>query len=153
MRMLPLLKLRVERILIMRDVERDIAELQSLVNALDLPEYAFDPSKWTIDFSEVTQPLAETEKDAVFEKRRQLGLTNTLDEVMRRNPDLESHKEAMKVLEANIEVETLRISKMRKLQAMSGSMGSSTEDIQQRDGKQPFEANRGKPEDDSDAPA
>jgi hypothetical protein len=144
MRMQPLLKIRGERILIMRNVERDIAEVQSIVNANDLPEFAFDTEGWTVDFSEVASPLSETEKDAVFEKRRQLGLTNTLDELIRRNPDLATHEVAMKALDANIKVETARIAMMKDMLAMSGSMGASTEDVA-AGGKKPFEANRGKP--------
>jgi hypothetical protein len=143
LRNLPLRTLRLEQILVLRGVEKEIAEIQSQINKNDLPEYAFDTAGWGIDFAEVQQPLTEAEADAVFEKRRQLGLTNTLDEIIRRNPDLRSHEEAMKVLDANIKAETARIAMMKDMLAMSGSMGASTEDVA-AGGKKPFEANRGK---------
>lgn len=152
MRMQPLLKIRGERILILRDVERDIAEVQSIVNAYDLPEYAFKTDTWAMDFSEVAEPLSETERDAVFEKRRQLGLTNTLDELIRRNPDLATREVAKKALDENIAIETARIAEMKNMLAMSGSMGASTEDMA-RGGKPAFMGNRDKKPDDDNGGA
>jgi hypothetical protein len=148
LRRLPLHELREERVPVMRALERELAAIQSAVNANDLPEYAFKVDGWGIDFGEVQQPLTESERDAVFEKRRQLGLTNTLDEIIARNPDLRTHDDALKILDANIQAETLRIAKMKEMLAMSGSMGASTEDVA-AGGKKPFEANRGEPEDDA----
>lgn len=143
-RRLPLRELREERVPVLRGVERDLAEIQSLVNASDLPAYAFKTEGWGIDFGEVQQPMTESELDSVFEKRRQLGLTNTIQEIMDRNPDLRSPEEAWTVLDLNIKAETLRIAKMKEMLAMSGSMGASTEDVA-AGGKQPFQANRGEP--------
>lgn len=145
LRRIPLRELRNKRIPIMRRIERQIAEIQSAINENDLPEYAFSVDGWGIDFGEVQQPLTESESDAVFEKRRQLGLTNTLAEIRKRNPDLKSDEEAEEVLKRNVEVETIRIVIMKTLLALSGSMGASTEDVA-AGGKQSFEANRGKPE-------
>lgn len=146
LRRIPLHELREERVPVMRALERDLAQIQSAVNANDLPEYAFSADGWGIDFGEVQQPLTEAERDAVFEKRRQLGLTNTLAEIIARNPDLRTPEDALKVLDANIQAETLRIAKMKEMLAMSGSMGASTEDVA-AGGKKPFEANRGEPDD------
>jgi hypothetical protein len=81
----------------------------------------------------------------VFEKRRQLGLTNTVDEIKDRDPDLDD-EQATAVLKANVDVETERVKYMRELQALSGAMGASTEDVA-AGGKRPFEANRGAPQD------
>lgn len=142
LRRIPLRELRDERILIMRDVENEIATVQSAVNTNDLPEFSFSVGEWGINFGEVQQPLTETERDNVFEKRRQLGLTNTVTEIMERDPDLDE-RQATEALQANIDVETERVKYMRELQAVSGGMGASTEDVVQRDGKQSFEANRG----------
>ena len=142
LRRLPLRELRDERILIMRDVENEIAIVQSAVNANDLPEMSFSVDEWGVNFGEVQQPLTATERDAVFEKRRQLGLTNTIEEIMERDPDL-NEAQALLVLDANIRAETARIKKMKEMIAMSGSMGASTEDVA-AGGKKPFEANRGK---------
>jgi hypothetical protein len=151
LRRVPIRELRRERILVMRQIERQIAMVQSAVNVNDLPEFAFKMDGWGVDFGEVQQPLTEMESDQVFEKRRQLGLTNTLEEIRHRNPDLRSDAEAEAVLKSNIATETKRIALMRELQALSGSMGSSTEDIVQRDGKAPFEGNRGESKNDEEA--
>jgi hypothetical protein len=153
LRRVPIRELRRERILVMRQIERQIAAVQSAVNVNDLPEYAFEMDGWGVDFGEVQQPLTEMESDQVFEKRRQLGLTNTLEEIRHRNPDLRSDAEAEAVLKSNIATETKRIALMRELQALSGAMGSSTEDIVQRDGKAPFEGNRGESKDDAEEAA
>jgi hypothetical protein len=145
LRRIPLRELRDERILILRDVENEVAEVQSEINKNDLPEYNFSAEDWGINFGEVQQPLTETERDAVFEKRRQLGLTNTVDEIKDRDPDLDD-EQATAVLKANVDVETERVKYMRELQALSGAMGASTEDVA-AGGKRPFEANRGAPQD------
>jgi hypothetical protein len=152
LRRIPLRELRRKRIPIMRRLEKRLAEIQSAVNANDLQEFAFSTEGWGIDFGEVQQPLTEMEADQVFEKRRQLGLTNTIAEIRKRNPDLTDDKAALDVLDANIKAETLRIAKMKEMLAMSGSMGASTEDMN-AGGKKPFEANRGKPDDDDEGGA
>lgn len=120
LRRIPLRELRKQRIPIMRRTERILAEIQSKTNASDLPQYAFSIDGWGIDFAEVEQPLTEAEQDQVFEKRRQLGLTDTLEEIRKRNPDLLSDEAAEAVLKGHVEVETKRIAMMRDLMAMSG---------------------------------
>ena len=145
-RRIPLRELREERVPVLRAVERELAQIQSVVNANDLPEFAFSAEGWGIDFGEVQQPMTEAEMDTVFEKRRQLGLTNTMQEILDRNPDLKTLQAAKKVLEANITLETERIRLMKEMLAMSGSMGASTEDVA-AGGKKPFEANRAEKKD------
>jgi len=142
LRRIPLRELRRKRIPIMRRIEKQIAEIQAAVNANDLSEYAFSTDGWSIDFGEVQQPLTEMEADQVFEKRRQLGLTSTIEETRSRNPDLKSDAEAEAVLAKRITDETTRILLMRTLMALSGGMGASTEDMQ-RGGRPAFEGNRG----------
>jgi hypothetical protein len=146
LRRIPLRELRRKRIPIMRRVERQLAEIQAAVNANDLQEFAFSTDGWGIDYGEVQQPLTEMEASQVFEQNRRLGLTNTLDEILKRNPDLKSDDAALEVLKRNVGVETIRVVLMKALLAMSGSMGASTEDMN-AGGKKPFEANRGKGED------
>lgn len=139
LRRIPIRELRKKRILIMRRIERAVAEVQAAINATDLPAYAFSTDGWAIDFGEVQQPLTEDEQDAVFEKRRQLGITDTIEEIRRRNPDIVSDDQAEELLKHHIEVETTRLVMMRTLQAMSGAMGTSTPDAPSA-----FEQNRGK---------
>lgn len=149
-RRIPLRELREERVPVLRGVERELAQIQAAVNANDLSEFSFSADGWGIDFGEVQQPMTEAEKDLVFEKRRQLGLTNTLAEIRDRNPDLKSDDEAETVLKDNIEIETMRVIMMKSLMSASGSMGASTEDVA-AGGKPPFEANRGEPEPEGEA--
>lgn len=156
LRLIPIRQLRKDRIPVLRRVEQKIAKVMALVNSSrevmdekgqpmqvegDLPDFAFDAEGFSIDFGEVTLPMTATEMDLTFEKRRQLGLTNTLDELKRRNPDLRTDDEARAELERNIELETQRIAKMKDMLAMSGSMGASTDQV--ANVKTPFEANRG----------
>jgi hypothetical protein len=129
LRRIPIRELRKKRIPIMRRVERDLAAVMSGVNALVLPEFQFDAAGWVIDFGEVQQPLTELESLQVFEEARRIGLTDTLVEIRRRNPDLTSDEEALKVLERHIGVETERVKRMRELQAASGSMGTDSPDV------------------------
>jgi hypothetical protein len=147
LRRIPLRELRKQRIPIMRRTERLIAEIQSQVNASDLPDYAFDVEGWGIDFAEVEQPLTEAEQDAVFEKRRQLGLTDTLEEIRKRNPDLDSDEEAEEALKGHVEVETKRIEMMRDLMAMSGAMGSATPSAPKDKSGNPIESDEGEDQD------
>lgn len=143
LRRIPIRELRKKRIPILRDAEQRLVEVQAVVNATNLPAYPIIPLGFAIDFGDVQQPLTEAEQDAVFKERRQLGLTNTLDELRRRNPDLNDDTEAEAELDRHIENETKRVTKMRALMAVSGSMGAETPDA-----PSDFERNRGDDEDD-----
>ena len=124
LRRIPLRELRKKRIPILRRAERQLAILQAKINAVELKEYAFDPAGWSIDFGEIQQPLTESEQLAVFETERRLGLTSTLAEIRRRNPDIENDIAAAEFMQMNINRETARIVMMKNLIAMSGSMGA-----------------------------
>lgn len=125
LRRLPIRENRKKRIPFLRRVERELAEIMSAVNAIKLPRFAFNTDGWSMDFGEVEQPLTDAEQDAVFEKRRQLGLTNTLEEIKRRNPDVSTDERALEVLEANIAAETLRIEAMKEWMVASGALGAA----------------------------
>jgi hypothetical protein len=142
LRRIPLRELRRKRIPIMRRIERQLAEIQSAVNANDLPEFAFNTEGWGIDFGEVQQPLTEMEKLAAFEKERELGLTDNYTEEMRRNPDIKSLPEAIKIVNARTQLRTDYIVSQKDLMAASGALGAAQP-------KTTFEANRGeqKPDD------
>lgn len=129
LRRLPLRELRKKQIPVMRRTERELAEVQSLVNAIDFDEYAFDMEGWGVDFGEVQQPLTEQERDAVFEKRRKLRLRSTLEEELARNPDLRNDKaEAMERVKERIDDETKLLAKEHELQRMNGGLGSELGD-------------------------
>lgn len=131
LRRIPIRELRKQRIPIMRRIERDLASIEAAVNDLDLPALAFSLDGWGIDFGEVQQPLTESEADAVFEQRRRLGLTDTIEELRRRNPDLRTDDEALDVLLTHVEREQQRLTAMRALMAMSGAMGTPNDEATQ----------------------
>ena len=116
----PLRELRSQQIPVMRRYERRLAEVQSMVNAIDLPAFAFGIDGWGIDFGEVQQPLTEQERDAVFEKRRQLLLTSTVEEERRRNPDLKDDGEAMERIRQRVTDEVMRVVLTQRLQQLNG---------------------------------
>jgi hypothetical protein len=121
LRRIPIREIRKQQIMVMRRVERELAEVQSAINAIDRPDLAFSTEGWSIDFGEVQQPLTERERDEAFEKRRQLGLTDTVEEIMRRDPDLRTRAAAEEVLGDHIIAEESRVRTMQNLQRMNGS--------------------------------
>jgi len=121
----PLKELRKEQLVYFRQFEREFASIQSMVLERDMPELAFGMGGWRVDFAESETPLSPKEELEVFEHARRLGLTNTLSELMRRNPDLDAAG-ALVQLQDNVKLETLRNELMRPLQEISGSMGADT---------------------------
>jgi hypothetical protein len=127
LRRIPIRELRKQRIPILRRAERQLCAIQSLVNGQDLPGYAFKPDGFTIDFGEVQGVLTEQERDAVFEKRR--GLLLTIEEEMRRNPDLRSPEDAIKRIAERVKNEAFRLQMMQVLMALNGGTSSTPGDM------------------------
>lgn len=123
----PLKELRREQQIYFREFEREFADIQSMVLMEDMDEMAFSPDGWSIDFGEPSAPIDPKTELEVFEHKRRLGLTDTVEEIMRRNPDL-TPKQALDVLEGHIELETVRNLLMRPLQQFSGSMAQPVRD-------------------------
>lgn len=116
---------RIEQEPYFRSVERELADLIAVVLKVDAPELAYEVVGWSVDFGEIQMPLSAKEELEVFETARRLGLDNTVDEIQRRNPDLEDHDDAAwAVIDRNIAIETERNVKMKPLQQISGSMGA-----------------------------
>lgn len=159
LRRIPLRELRRDQIVVLRGVERELFAIQVGVNGMpdaagDV-EYAdgvFPIDDWGMDFGEVQQPLTEAEKDATFEKRRQLMLTDTIEELCARNPDL-TPELAQELIELHITRETDRVVKMRTLQALSGNVSTSADDPTPADNGQAGQAAGKKPGDGGAAPA
>ena len=142
LRRIPIRELRKERIPVMRRVEQRIAKVIEMVNGTprllvaedgvvmaapgDLPEYAFSTEGWSIDFGEIQQPMTEAESLGVFEQKRRLGLTDNYEEEMRRNPDIRTYEEAIQIVNARIERQTIYVQSQKDLMAMNGSLGSAT---------------------------
>ncbi|MBP8235985.1 MAG: hypothetical protein KAY22_27220 [Rhizorhabdus sp.] len=127
LRRIPLHELREERIPFLRRVERRLVTIMAQVNAARLPEFAFDPAGWGIDFAEVQQPLTEDERDRVFENRRRLLMTDTIEEERRRNPDVVDDAEAWKRIDTRLDNETRRVLSQRALMQIGSGIDSSVE--------------------------
>jgi hypothetical protein len=121
----PLREMRREQQMVLRPFEHALAETMAAVFERDLPLLAFNTEGWRIDFGEAQTPLSPKEELERFEHERRLGLTNTVDYVVSRNPDMDEDS-ARKFVEHNVEMELWRNRAMRPLQAASGSMGDET---------------------------
>jgi hypothetical protein len=107
-----------------RELERQFVEIQSMVLARQMPELAFSTEGWRIDFGESSTALDPKAQLELFEHKRRLGLTDTVVEMIRANPDLD-YEAAMRELAEHVEVELTRNALMRPLQQISGSMGET----------------------------
>lgn len=128
LRTLPLRQLRIEQVPVMREVEDEVFTITNLVNAKDLTDEVYPTEGRTVDFGEVQQPMTEPEKDAVFEKRRQLQLTDTVEETMARNPDITDPAQAAAKIQLHNVRETARVAAMQALQQMNGSSSTTVGD-------------------------
>jgi hypothetical protein len=120
----PLKEQRRTQQVYLREFEREFAQVQSMVIGREMPELAFSVEGWSVDFGEQRTPLDPKTALEVFEQERRLGLTDTLEELQRRNPDA-TVKQAMSELERHIDSEIWRNELMRPLQEISGSMGAA----------------------------
>lgn len=119
----PLKELRLSQQVGLRDTERDLAEVQAAVYA-PIEEIAFETTGWAVDFADPQTPLGQNEALDVFLKERQAGLTSTVAEIMRRNPDL-TYEAAWVLAERYIEDEARRLGLLRPTMAMSGALGGA----------------------------
>lgn len=151
LRRLPIREQRKKRIPIMRAIERMIVRVIVMVNgnrittgedeqpvlvAGDLPEFAFSDEGWSIDFGEVQQPMSAMERASLFEKERELGLTDNYEEEMRRNPDIRTLEEAKQIVNDRNKRRAEYVVSLKDYTAASGALGAAQP-------KTPFEVNRG----------
>lgn len=130
---------RQEQEPVFRDLERELAEVEAMVVQKDAKSDAFSvESGWNINFGDTQTLLDEETSLRVFETKKRLGLTNTLEYFRENDPDL-TPGDALDKLIDNIAQELIRNREMRPLQAISGSMGASTP------GTNDSETNRGIP--------
>jgi hypothetical protein len=120
----PLKELRREQQIYFREFERELAEVQSMVLVRELPDLAFTLEGWGIDFGESRTALDPKAELEVFEHARRLGLTDTIAEIQRRNPDL-TLRQAFAELEKHITAETYRNELQRPMLSISGSAGAA----------------------------
>lgn len=128
LRTLPIRALRLEQVPIMREVESEIFHVQMLVNATELTDQVYAVEGWSADFGEVQQPLTTAERNATFKEERGLFLTNTIAEIMARNPDL-TEAQAKEFLERNEQIEQERIERVQAIAKTNGSHKGTPEDL------------------------
>lgn len=141
--MQPLKEIRRRRQVPLRIFEYRLAVVMAIVCANDLPEYAFDPIGWRMEFAETEITLDPNAEFELFKKQREAGLTSTRRYLV--NKFGMTSDEAQSLIEENVADETARMLEMRTLQAMSGGMGAATPGP--ADGSPTFESNRGEPQD------
>jgi hypothetical protein len=124
LRRIPIRELRAKQIPIMRRIERQLAEIQSAINAAELQAYAFNMDGWSMDFGEVQQPMTEMEGLAVFEKQRQLLLKDTIEAELERNPDLKTPEEAWARIKQRVANEVARLVEQQALMALNGGVAA-----------------------------
>jgi hypothetical protein len=115
----PLKELRKEQQVPLRRIERELADVMSMVTERDLPSMAFSAEGWRMDFGESQTPLGPKEELEVFQQERQLGLTSTVAFMRRRNPDMDDEA-AREEMAEHILNETMRIEMMKDLMVASG---------------------------------
>jgi len=108
-------EVRRDQMLDFRPIERNLADLQSLVLRSTSHKYAFDVDGWSIDFGEVETPQEPITKLQYWEKLEKLGLISREDMWLSLNPE-GTRKEAKVDIEFNIDV---AIERMRKWQSAS----------------------------------
>lgn len=138
----PLKELRREQEDYLRGFEREFVEIIAMVVARDLTELSFSTDGWSTDFQERATALDPKTEDEVFEGRRRLGLTSTVKEIMKRNPDF-SREQAEQELLDNIADEFVRNVLMRPLQRVAGSMGAEQLDTATPTGTPPEPGDQG----------
>ena len=114
---------RIEQESTFREIERDLADLTAAVLRVDAPSLAFSTEGWSLNYGEVQMPRSPKEELEIFQQARTLGLTDTIEELMRRDPDKDP-AQALAELTIHIERETARNKLMRPMQAVSGAMGA-----------------------------
>jgi hypothetical protein len=124
LRMIPLRGAREERIDLLRDVERELVQVEASINrAENLVQYVFDATSWSMNFGEVQVPETAAERNSNFETERRLLLRDTIEEIMERDPDL-TEEQASELLAKRVNNETERVKLSKDLMALNGSVES-----------------------------
>ena len=117
----PLRELRLEQHAPLREFERELALIQSLVMKVDAAPLAFEFNDWSIDFADPQTPRGIKQKLEEFEHARRLRLTSTYKHVAANNPDLTKEKAVEQVYQ-NVEDELHFHILQRPFMAMSGAL-------------------------------
>lgn len=124
----PLRERRLQQHVPLREIERQLAELLSVIVAQRRPDLAFSIEGWTIDFADPQTPLGTKEALEVLEHELRLGLTSELRALMDRNPDL-TYAQAKAALFQFIEDRVFRLKALKEFTAISGGLPQAARDM------------------------
>ena len=139
-------EIRRDQIVDYRPVEREFAEIMSLVLTESSSPDAFRTDGWSIDFGEMEAPQDPSQRLNYWEHLRKMGLMNTYEMYMELNPEA-TEQEAEDAIAENAIVEARRVELFRSLQ-ISPTASSDGSDEQTGAGANFNGGNE--PEDDSD---
>lgn len=123
-----LLEIRAEQVKNYRNIEQEIFKTITLANNIySLGETISESGKFVIDFKEPEFPNDPMSELSVMEKEMTLGLTNILEVIKKKNPDIKTDEEAMVILEKNLEVRDQVQSKFSALTRELSSFGKAGE--------------------------
>jgi hypothetical protein len=119
----PLRELRLHQQTPLRKFEKKLVLVMVAVLQKDMPELAFDPAGWHMQFGESQTPLSRNDAVDLFVKEREAGVDNTVDYIMRRDHcDEEQAKAQMK---RNYDMEEIRNEYARTLGQINGGSGGA----------------------------
>jgi hypothetical protein len=101
---IPIKQLTRQQQVPLRRFEMRLAIVMAAVLRVDMPDLAFDPSNFRVEFSESETPLDPQGEHNLFIARRDAGLDNSVDFIKRRHPGM-TDEQAIEKLDANIRIE------------------------------------------------
>jgi hypothetical protein len=126
---IPIREIRNQQRLSFRVFERQLVKVLAAVMGVDLPAYAFSPDGFAVKFGEAATPLSTKDALDIFQTENRLGITNLIEFVMRRNPDL-TWDQAVDVVVTNIAVNYQVQLALRPTMAINGALGQVQADAQ-----------------------
>jgi len=125
---------RIEQEPVFRAVERELADVLSMVIAHDAPHLSFSTEGWSINFGDSQMPRSPAEDLQIYDAEQSAMLTSIIEKEMQRDPDL-TRDDAWQRIEQRIEDKIKLAELTRPLQAIDGSAGANPEQAEGKEGK------------------
>lgn len=112
-----LMERTAELIAVMKRAELDLFEVVKRVGKSDLPpsEAIAEDAKLRVDFAPASVRVDREALLRIRAEEKTQGLRNTIQDIMEDNPEVETDEEALRILDENMRVEALRITRQRAL--------------------------------------
>lgn len=120
-------ELRLQQQVPLRDLEREIAVMQSQVVAQPRPDLAFTVDGWRVDFADPQTPLGAMDALSAKEKRLSLGLTSVPLIFQEENPDM-TRNQALFLERFIIEDKTRRVEMLQDFMVSAGGLATTEVD-------------------------